>query len=800
MDRAARAEKNRRKLERRRELLGELSGDERSAVSGSSRSVRHDHAKRNALYHGYQDLLSRERELQGAWVEKGSNNLAGRMHTADVDLEAGLIYAGSAGGNLWVGDLEGGNWQCHNDYLQISDIHMVRLVENGPADRLFILHSWPVELYYTDDGGLSWETATGLETIAEWGWVLRGLVLDDAQRTIYVAGVEWDYVGWHRIVTIYKSVDLGLSFTRIADYDLDGEGVDLWAPRQDSSELYLLMDSSIHRIHSDDTIELIADFEGEDPAQVSTSLLCGALGDTETRLFALYGMSSGESRVYRSLDGGLNWSYQGEVPERPFFRMSFNCSRLNPQQVYLGGVNCYRSSDGGASWSAVNQWWEYYDQMETMLHADIPGVDVFEDGQGGEFALISTDGGIYRSDDGLATVQNLSLAGLRISQYYTVYTNRQDPQAIYAGSQDQGFQRALSDPGGLVDFEQTISGDYGHIVSGDGGQSVWTVYPGFAMYYPDLLHGTQARFWDFAGSNYFWMPPLMADPEWAPAAYLGGGGTAGDARLWHLVSSGSEIIAVEGDYDFSLGQANVRLSAMAFSPLDPDHRYSLNSEGQFFHSADGGIAWTQSPAFSGPGSHYFYGASIVASPVSPGRVYIAGSGYSNPPVYVSENHGQDFLPLDAGLPSTLVYELSVRADDSLLFAATELGPYAWEAATGQWCELAGLDGPDQVFWAVDYVEALRTARFATYGRGIWDFQLDPVPGRVTDLRIGVAGPDVLLQWSPAEHAVQYRVEASMDPWFQEGTIEDLGTVEGTAFTDPGALARPARYYRVTALN
>ena len=42
-----------------------------------------------------------------------------------------------------------------------------------------------------------------------------------------------------------------------------------------------------------------------------------------------------------------------------------------------------------------------------------------------------------------------------------------------------------------------------------------------------------------------------------------------------------------------------------------------------------------------------------------------------------------------------------------------------------WVDLSGLGGPDQVYWDVDFVDEGEAgiARFATYGRGIWDFVL-----------------------------------------------------------------------------
>ena len=41
-----------------------------------------------------------------------------------------------------------------------------------------------------------------------------------------------------------------------------------------------------------------------------------------------------------------------------------------------------------------------------------------------------------------------------------------------------------------------------------------------------------------------------------------------------------------------------------------------------------------------------------------------------------------------------------------------------------WTDLAGISAPDQTYWSVEYIPELNTARFGTYGRGIWDFIID----------------------------------------------------------------------------
>ena len=163
---------------------------------------------------------------------------------------------------------------------------------------------------------------------------------------------------------------------------------------------------------------------------------------------------------------------------------------------------------------------------------------------------------------------------------------------------------------------------------------------------------------------------------------------------------------------------------MAYSPIDPSIRFVLTEDGTFFYSLDSGNNWTQTFNFSGPPPQYFYGATIYPSPSQVNTVLIGGSGYSNPPIYKSQNFGESFVPFNSGLPSTLVYEISGNDEGDLYFAATEIGPYIYSENENQWMYLGGVSAPDQTYWSVEFIPELNTARFGTYGRGIWDFVID----------------------------------------------------------------------------
>ncbi|MBC8478877.1 MAG: hypothetical protein H8D46_00315, partial [FCB group bacterium] len=521
-----------------------------------------------------------DRDVVGSWAEKGSNNLSGRIHTAEIDWENGMIYCGSSGGNIWRGTIYGTDWESMNDYFQIPDIKMLRFVERGP-DRRLLIGSGGKRFYYSNDDGFTINQAQGLDNLQNWGWVVRTIVKNDPLQTIYLLAVEWDYNAWQEITTLHKSVDLGESFQQVHTLTETLSGsFDIWQSRYGNSEVYLLNDNNLYIIDENDNLVFISNLNVNSSG---SSILIGGEDNGALFLYARVG-----SDIYYSPNGGNSWQYKGAQPSGTFSNNSFNCSNLSSQHVYIGSVDLYRSVNGANSWQMVNNWWEYYGQEATKLHADIPEVRFFVDPEGIEHAYISTDGGLYHSGDYIQTVANLSLNGLGVSQYYSTYTSRSYPHNVFAGSQDQGYQRSLNDQGGILDFEQVISGDYGHLVSGDGGESIWCDYPGFVLHYPDAAGNSNGATWDFVGSGFLWIPPVIADPLDPDVAYVAGGGEGGN-YLIRLQASGNSISHTQMAHDFPY-----QLSGLAISHIDYAYWYTISSNGHFYYSMDAGETWDES--------------------------------------------------------------------------------------------------------------------------------------------------------------------------------------------------------------
>jgi hypothetical protein len=125
-----------------------------------------------------------------------------------------------------------------------------------------------------------------------------------------------------------------------------------------------------------------------------------------------------------------------------------------------------------------------------------------------------------------------------------------------------------------------------------------------------------------------------------------------------------------------------------------------------------------------------YGSSICVSQKNANQLFVGGNGYGGNGIYQSSDGGVTFKAMVSGLPKTFINDLTLNREETLLFAATEAGPYVCVLSTGKWYPLIGENTPIQPFQSVEYIAATSTVRFCTYGRGVWDFVLKSQPLQV----------------------------------------------------------------------
>ena len=608
-------------------------------------------------------------QIQAQWQERGSDNQAGSVLDATYLAARDEIWVISDGGSLLKRSRTVNDWKVINQDLRFNR-GFLQFIEKENGHRLlaFINH-W---LHYSDDYGEHWVASDisgdlldyqgfmGLPVISKgeepmiaffskptYYSNLKLLVSKDGGQTLELLR-EMD--GWNfsdfKLLNVPPSKQL-LLLERTEDNYLEIKEIDF-----SQSRLKALHTSSTFPA-GDGALEAQA-FFSEEGIQL---------------YFLSFDGSNSLTQLFSTANLGKDWNLISDLPINPW-DFTFH---INPDQdlMYIGGVEAYRSLNNGIEWERINYWYDYYSDIENNLHADIMYVDNFKTAEGAPFTLISNHGGISISYDNFETQKNLGLKDLNVSQYYSVRTSRADARMIFAGSQDQGLQVAVDvQEDSILSFEQVISGDYGHLAFTQEGNSLWAAYPGGSIYYVDNIFRPREVSNSFeleSPDEFIWIAPLVASPlNTENAVYIAGGNHHGEegSYLIKLSNIDGTVISEQIEQDFKASSDGGTISAIGMSSTHPNYWYVATSNGRFFSSKNAGEHWEQTAEFTTQGS-YLYGQAIAISSSNPEHVFLAGSGYSNPPVFYSEDGGATFVEKIEGLPPTLVYDLAFDDTENL---------------------------------------------------------------------------------------------------------------------------------------
>lgn len=662
-------------------------------------------------------------QILGKWTERGSNNNAGNIMVTDYDAEEDIIYAVGGGGPMFKGDFSGFGWSLVNDKLRFSTNLLKVFHLNSSVKRIVsAVNGIP---HYSEDEGVSWKKSTGVIATSD-GWeITHSQITNDGK--IFFLGKN----SYNGSIRVYVSFDYGTSFKTLKLFNTsDGRNIALsWNALNDEVFVIEQISDSRSNFYKYNASTKILDSKNPNipigfGENGRANLQSVTIKDTTNHF-----VYTEDKKLYVSKDEGKSWKFLSAMPSTPWEIGLYVCPS-DPGKMIFGEVNAYRSINGGGNWSKINDWSDYYGDIETKLHADIMTVKEFRDKTGKPFLLNGNHGGLYFSDDYGRTHINIGLYNLNVSQYYDVRSYPSDHQRVFAGSQDQGQQRGVIDGEGTAELFQNISGDYGHIEFTGKGKSLWSVYPGgsIGFYSAPLSQRYPIAGYEIESKNEtVWIPPIIPGPDPEKDIVLAAGGsvtaTSNGSYIIQLEYKNNDIVPTQLPFNFAVSGGQI--SAMAIHPGNKSQWFVATTNGKFYKSTDGGQNFTKTAEFLSQ-SHYLYGSCILPSTKNPDVIYLSGNGYVNKPVYRSVDGGLTFSEFSNGLPKTMVFNIVANEDESLIFAATENGPYLYIAATGNWFELSGNLTPNQTFWSVEYIPEIKTARFGTYGRGIWDFEVKEI--------------------------------------------------------------------------
>lgn len=165
---------------------------------------------------------------------------------------------------------------------------------------------------------------------------------------------------------------------------------------------------------------------------------------------------------------------------------------VNPDTVWVGGIDLWRSDDQGANWGNASYWWFPTPAEDPIYgphysHADNHGIYFHPayDGVNNKSMFVTSDGGIFLTQDATAAVGTVTAAdstnsicgqvdanlpaitwtnlnnGYAVTQFYdgAVYP---DGTTYFAGAQDNGTSRG-NDSSGPNAWEKIFGGDGGYV-------------------------------------------------------------------------------------------------------------------------------------------------------------------------------------------------------------------------------------------------------------------------------------------------------------------------------------------------
>jgi hypothetical protein len=708
--------------------------------------------------------------LQGNWYERGGSTVSGSMIATYFYPATEEIYTISSSGTLHKGGLTGGAWTNLGDAINFNNA-ILAVVPIAGGKRIITAKS-DKKIYYSDDDASSWTLASGINPYDTWGSGKKLIVLNNG--VMYYLMHTWISSPWGSGYILYRSADNGATWTTTQTFTLHNEDrVAMWSPFG-SNDLYVL-----------DNGATLYNLTGT--ATTLTTLTTGMTLPTNSK-YSFSGYKNGSNVTlytlvnsdvfYKTTDNGATWTnpitLTTALPTTLPKAWSVGIA-ANPwvaDALYYGEVDFRYSTNGGTSWTKQNHWGDYYGNND-LLHADMVSITPFQKTDGTKFLLIGNHGGIHYYPAPYTTTTNLTKTGIRTAEYYDVTTIG---STIFAGSQDQGNQRFAGGAGtSVLTAAQLISGDYVRTNSSLNGTKYWQQYPGGDVdYYDNPLvqqyGNASAQVYGTNRTNIQqWVVPTCNWSTNTDNSILIGGGsvTSGNTTESHVVKmtyNGTGTLAkTEYAYDFMANGAGY-ISAIDHSPADANYMYVGLNNGKFFYSTNGGTTFTQTVGFTGATNGWNYGSFIHASRTNKNLAFYCGNGGS---IYKTINGGVSFTNMSVGLPNTFVSELVLNTAETLLFAATDAGPYVCVLNTGQWYSLATAITPVKSFTAVEYITSSNIARFATFGRGVWDFQItvQPLPVELSEFKGKVEkNQSVSLSWvtQSEKNVSHFDIERSVD--------------------------------------
>jgi photosystem II stability/assembly factor-like uncharacterized protein len=423
----------------------------------------------------------------GNWTSIGPGNLGGRIRSLIVHpLAPNTMWVGAVSGGVWKSTNGGDTWSTNTDFLANLAVNCMAMDATGTDITLYagtgegFTNGDAMQgngIFKSTDGGSHWEqlpstavTPTNIDFI----YVNRLAVCPTNPQIVLAATV----------LGIFRSTDGGDHWSQSTGYGLLRNWADVrfrpipGEPEPDQVDPIDCLASTLAG-------ELYYSYDNGATWQTNaTNGLPSPIGDRR-RLELAYSRSTpwvvyastgavdtnNPSLLLVSEDGGYTFTSLGS-PQDPNFPNHGGASWYNnvlwvdpydPNTVVVGGVFMFRTRDRGAHWEAADSG-SHLDHHAIVEHPGYTGAS-----GGNRVAFCATDGGIFRTENILASVTPTPPGGsvtwtslnsaLGVAQFYGA-AGHAASGTIIGGTQDNGTVR-FQPSGGPENWDIMYGGDGG---------------------------------------------------------------------------------------------------------------------------------------------------------------------------------------------------------------------------------------------------------------------------------------------------------------------------------------------------
>jgi hypothetical protein len=390
------------------------------------------------------------------WVPLGQLNptiLAGDGQNGtgsvrSIDFVGSNIWAGTAGGGMWLGNFLGGSsysWSAKTDgipNLAVQDIEIAPTNNNimyaltGAVGNASGYRSTGV--LKSIDAGTTWAT-TGLNFPENSN--IKGYKLLASSTSSSIAWACTDD-------GLYRTADGGTTWSRVTYYTTIGgvqtafttNAYDIVYQPGSTTVLYATSTGAYFYKSTDGglTFLRIDRVVAGLPTTGGDRLQIGVTVANSAYVYLLYGNGTGYQGIYLSTNSGSTFTVRSSSPNilgsQSWRNICIAVSPTNAADLYVGGLDIFKSNTFGSTWIQVSNWAST--STSNFSHADI-----FDLNCDATYLYCASDGGLYRmtrSTDVWTNIHN----NMQIAQTYRIGVDPSSSAGFATmGNQDNGTYR-----------------------------------------------------------------------------------------------------------------------------------------------------------------------------------------------------------------------------------------------------------------------------------------------------------------------------------------------------------------------